>query len=689
MLLHSQSIANNARRGIKIERVICICLSLIGLLLSCGIDCLSQSSQTAVADAPLRNLSLEQLGDVEITTASKTPQEVWNTPAAIYVITNDDIRRSGATSIPDVLRLAPGLQVERANSDQWVVGIRGFGSQFSRSVLVLIDGRSVYTPTSGGVIWADQDVMLEDIDRIEIIRGPGGTIWGPNAVNGIINIITKTAQDTQGALATGATGNVDRAIGAARYGGQIQKTLHYRIYSKGFNRGDEFHPDHDPFDDWWNAQGGFRIDWERKEGDHYTLQGDLYEGNQGERTGIAFLSPLSQQNVDEVARASGGNVLARWDHDLSSTSGFQLQAYFDRTNRQDIQYGETRNTIDLDFTHHFQLGDRNNVNWGLGARWSPDNIIQTQPTVNFIPNQETDHIYTVFVQDQLYVIPKELSLTAGVKVLENNYTGYETQPSGRLLWTPTPHQSLWAAVTRAVRTPSRIDDDVDLMGYSTTPFPVFLAIVGDKKFKSEDLLAYELGYRVLAAKRIYIDFAGYYDQYNNLEGYGTPFLTITSPPEPLLYVFNVPYANAIKGHAVGFEIAPDWKPLTWWQLRGSYSYINIAIEAKPGFSTAVTTAAQEEGSTPQNQGEVQSQFDLPKHFEFDQTYRYQGALPGVYVNAFQTADVRIGWSYKNSFELSLAGQNLLSPYHYEFPISPGPTIGIRRTVLAKITWKWE
>ncbi len=662
----------------RLSAVFCVCCT----------SCLSQSS-AQTSEAPLRNLSLEQLGNVEITTVSKTPQEVWNTAAAIYVITNDDIRRSGATSIPEILRLAPGLQVERADSDHWAVGIRGFGSQFSRSVLVMIDGRSVYTQLFAGVIWADQDVMLEDIDRIEIIRGPGGTIWGPNAVNGVINIITKKARDTKGALVTASTGNVDRLMGAARYGGQIGNNLQYRVYSKGFNRGDEFHPDNDPFDDWWNAQGGFRLDWQRSIRDQVTLQADLYQGNQGERASIAFLSPPSQLSIDRVTAVSGGNILARWQHDSSSTSGFQVQAYFDRTNRSGVQYAEGRDTIDLDFSDHFQIAGRNTINWGLGARWSPDNFIQSQPTVNFAPHQETDHIYTIFVQDESYLVPKTLSVTLGAKLLHNNYTGFEIQPSGRLLWTPTPHQSMWAAVTRAVRTPSRIDDDIQLLGYTTTPFPLFLEIQGDKTFKSENQLAYELGYRVLAAKQVYVDFAGYYNQYNDLEGYGTPYLTVAAPPAPPLYVFNVPYANAIKGHALGFEIAPDWKPTSWWQFRGSYSYINIALENKPGFPNATANAAQEEGSSPQNQVYLQSKLDLPKHFEFDQTYRFQGALDGFGIKSFHTVDLRVGWTYKNRLEFSVAGQNLLSPYHDEFPIDPGPLVGIRRTVLGKIKWKWE
>ena len=282
--------------------------------------------------ATLKHLSLEQLGDVEVTTASKEPEQVWQTPAAIYVLTQDDIRRSGATSIPEVLRLVPGVEVARINSNSWAVGIRGFGSSFSKSVLVMIDGRSVYTRLYAGVYWDVQNVLLEDVERIEVIRGPGATIWGSNAVNGVINIITKSAERTRGAYAAGGGGTIDQGTGAVRYGDQYGR-VNYRAYAMGFGRAPEFHPDADDYDAWRLEQAGFRTDSRPTEHDTLTVQGDFYKGDVGQQVSIAYFSPLVQNNVDGIQDVSGGNLLGRWRHELSATSDFQIQAYYDHTYR--------------------------------------------------------------------------------------------------------------------------------------------------------------------------------------------------------------------------------------------------------------------------------------------------------------------------------------------------------------------
>lgn len=328
------------------------------------------SSSGEGEDQHLKEMSLEQLGNVVVTSVSKEPEAVWKTPAAIYVITQDDIRRSGATSLPEVLRLVPGLEVARADSDHWSVGVRGFGSQFSRSVLVLVDGRSTYTPLFEGVYWDVQNMMLEDIERIEVIRGPGGTIWGSNAVNGVINIITKNAKDTKGTLVAVGGGNVDQATGGARFGGAIGDKVDYRVYGTGFIRGAEEHADGDPYDEWRTGQMGFRADWKGAGKDSFTLQGDIYSGSSGQRTAIGFFNPPAQEVLDNESFNSGGNVVARWRRELSESSDVRLEAYFDRTNRQGVQFGETRNTFDVDFMHHVKIGGRNDFLWGAGVRLS-------------------------------------------------------------------------------------------------------------------------------------------------------------------------------------------------------------------------------------------------------------------------------------------------------------------------------
>src|SRR5882757_7737354 len=393
-------------RARSIERI--IAALPLALLLSLMAPVQNSWAQVADSDqtAPgnLKQLSLEQLGNLEVTTISKEPEEIQRTAAAIYVLTQEDIRRSGATSIPEVLRLVPGVEVARIDSSTWAVGIRGFGSIFSKSVLVLIDGRSVYTPLFAGVNWNLQSVMLEDVDRIEVIRGPGGAIWGTNAVNGVINIITKNSKDTRGTVASVGGGNLDQGTGEFRQGGRLGRNTNYRVYGMAFGRGPEFHTDHDNFDDWQLGQGGFRMDWDNQGRDSITLQGDLYKGGVRARQNLAFYSPPASINVDGTQDVSGGNILGRWRRKLGEASDFQLQAYYDRTYRLGAQLGETRNTFDIDFLHQWKALPRQDIIWGLGARWSPSDFIQTVATVDFLPHHQSDNIYSAFAQDEIAIV---------------------------------------------------------------------------------------------------------------------------------------------------------------------------------------------------------------------------------------------------------------------------------------------
>lgn len=443
------------------------------------------------------------------------------TPAAIYVLTQDDIRRSGATSIPELLRMVPGVEVARIDSDHWSVGIRGFGSEFSKSVLVLIDGRSVYSPLFSGVYWNVENVMLEDVDRIEVIRGPGGTIWGANAVNGVINIITKSSADTHGVLVSSGAGNVDQGMGAFRYGAGNGKGTNARVYGMAFGRDAEFHPDHAPFDAWQMGQGGFRLDRNTGGRDTFTLQGDAYKGYDGERVTMALYSPPSTVTLDDAHDVSGANVLGRWRRQIDSGSDVQLQGYYDRTSRLSPQLDEIRNTIDFDFLYHRELGARNDLLMGAGARWSRDNITQKFVTLDFVPEHETDSIYSGFLQDQIAISPNRLSVTMGSKFEHNNRSGFEVQPSARVLWTPARRQTLWAAVTRAVRTPSRLDQDLQLTDLLTASPPFYLRVVGSPTFKSEQMLGTGVGYRTLIAGSLYLDNTGGVRQfYRGCEAFG-------------------------------------------------------------------------------------------------------------------------------------------------------------------------
>jgi len=628
----------------------------------------------------LKHLSLTDLANVEVTSASKEPEEIWRTPAAVYVLTQEDIRRSGATNIPEVLRLVPGLQVARINSNQWSVNIRGLGSGFSKSVLVLIDGRSVYTPLYAGVYWDVQNVLLDDVERIEVIRGPGGTIWGSNAVNGVINIITKNAQHTHGTYASASGGNIDQSGDAVRYGGSANK-VDYRAYAMGFGRTPEFHSDRNNYDAWQLGQAGFRTDSTLSDRDTLTVQGDLYKGQIGQQVQIGYYSPPAELSLDGTQDVSGGNFLGRWRRQLSNTSDLQVQAYYDRTYRLGPQLGEARNTFDIDLIHHFIFKQRNEVIWGLGARWSPSDFIQTVATLNFLPHHQDDNIYSTFVQDQIALLRNKLWLTVGSKFEHNIFTGWETEPSARLLWTPTSHQTLWASVTRAVRTPSRIDEDMQLSGLALPNPPVFFCICDNGKFVSETLLGYEAGYRKLVTSSFYVDVAAFHNKYNDLASYGDISISTVSSPPPPYTLYSLRALNGVMGSSNGGEISPDWKATRWMDLKVTYSYVSLNLEDKPTKSKTSYVSSYEE-SSPHNLATAQILFNLPKGFEFDPTYRYVGALPALSVKAYQTADARLGWHFAKKFHLSVTGQNLFQSHHAEF----GPVL-VERSAYAEITWR--
>ena len=418
--------------------------------------------ENARADTPpappgptaLKNLSLEDLSQIEVTTPSKAPVSAMKTPAAIYVLTGEDIRRYGATSIPEALRLVPGVEVAQIDGSNWSVGIRGFGSDLTRSVLVMIDGRNVYTPLFAGTNWDAQNVLMDDIDRIEVIRGPGGTIWGANAVDGVINIITKDSKDTRGLLVSGGTGNFEHGFLNLRYGGGNGSDFSYRVYGMGFDRAPEYHPDGNNFDEWWDSQVGFRMDWKETR-DTFTLQGDFYDEEAGKQVSATSYAAPYLQTIDGNALINGENILGRWKRIFSDGNDIQVQAYFDRTSRRTPNYEEIRDTYDVDFLQRFRLPARQEISWGLGARVDPvyDPVIVTG--LQFAPFHRTDYLATGFIQDEIGLVDQRLTLTLGTKLLRTNFTtGLDLEPSVQLLWTPSDKQTIWAAYTHALRTPS-------------------------------------------------------------------------------------------------------------------------------------------------------------------------------------------------------------------------------------------
>jgi iron complex outermembrane receptor protein len=645
----------------------------------------------ANSENPVKHLSLDELGKIEVTSASREPEEVMNSPAAVYVITEEDIERSGVATIPEVLRLAPGVEVARIDGHSWSVGIRGFGSNLTRNVLVLIDGRTVYSTLLAGTYWEVQNLVMDDIERIEVIRGPGGTIWGPNAVNGVINIITKPTKDTHSALAEAQGGNLNSGTVNAHYGGgNSARNLDYRVYALAFDRGPQYHPDRNNFDSWRAAQGGFRLDWEKTTRDSVTFQGDLYDEGAGTSvTGTTYAPPYSQ-TLYGTELLSGGNVLGRWHRTFEEGKDFELQAFYDRTNRHQPNFTDLRDTYDIDFLDRFRLAGRQQISWGLGARFSHGDNPVVVSGLTFTPNPRTDRLLTAFLQDEFRLIDKRLTVTVGTKFLRTNFTGWQLQPTGRLLWTPTEKQSIWAAFTHAVRTPSDAEENFTLLGFTgkiVDGLPFFARFNPNPNFKSEELNGYEAGYRLLLHKSVYLDVAAFYNHYSGLfseDITGAAFVETDPPPAHIL--LPAEFGNGLLGTTKGIEFSPEWRPLPNWRLRATYSYLQMDIR-EASHSLDIGTAPFVEGSSPKHQVSLQSGLDFAKVLSVDLTYRYVGMLPSLQVSSYSTADARFDWQASRQFKLSAGGRNLFQPHHPEYSgVDPGEPIGIKRSLYGQITW---
>jgi iron complex outermembrane receptor protein len=618
---------------------------------------LAQVRDTLPPARALKRLTLEQLMDVEVTSVSRRPEKLSTTASAIQVITGEDIRRSGASSIPEALRLAPNLQVAQINASQWAVSARGFNNTLANKLLVLIDGRTVYTPLYAGVFWEVQNVPLEAVDRIEVVSGPGGTVWGANAVNGVINIITKGAKDTQGLRLEGGGGTELHGFGAVRYGGQ-SSGLEYRLYAHGFGRGSTARPDGtDARDTWGMGQGGLRLDWNSGTANAFTVQSDYYDGR-----------PDADGRGRTVAR--GGNALGRWTRTLSEESDLQVQVYYDRSWR-DFGIGVTEDltTYDIDGQHRLQLGRRQEVVWGLAARVMVDDT-ESDTSLAFLPEDKTLQLYSGFVQDEIALSGDRLRLSVGSKFEHNSYTGFEVQPSVRLAWTPASRHTVWAAVSRAVRTPSRIDRDFFAFAAPSVP----LLVGGD--IQSEKLIAYELGWRAQPDPRVSVSVSTFYNDYDDLR-------TLEAGPPPAGLPFTL--GNGLQGHAYGAELGAVYQVSARWRLRGGYTFLKKELSLKPG-STDLN-GGRAEGNDPEHQFLIQSSADLPGRLELDAVLRFVDALPDPPVPSYAGLDLRLGWKATEHVELAVVGQNLLYGERAEFNTNSPSAREVQRGIYGRITWR--
>jgi iron complex outermembrane receptor protein len=652
-------------------------------------------SAAAAAQAPvdLTSKSLEELMDIKVTSAAKKEEKLSRTPAAIYVITQDDIRLSGLTSIPELLRLVPGLEVARIDGGKWAITSRGFNSRFSNKLLVVIDGRSVYSPEESGVYWEALDVMLEDVERIEVIRGPGGALWGANAVNGVINIITKRARDTQGGLVVAGGGSEEHGFGAIRYGGKIGDSAYYRAYGKYFNTGGQVDSSGRAVDDGRGMfQGGGRIDWSPSGRDSLTVQGDFYQTDVKERSLlISLLTPFAPPTITPGDLA-GGNVLGRWNHVFSDRSDMTLQAYFSQARINLFEGADRLNTFDVDFEHHFALRKRHDIVWGVGYRLiSNSSRSGSGDPVQLNPKGLTQQLFSGFFQDEIALIKDRLQLTVGAKLEHNDFSGFELQPNVRIMWTPSARQTIWAAISRATRTPSLADTVVRA---NVLAFPGAGGITdvisqfGNPKTKSETLVAYELGYRSQLNKRLSIDVAAFYNSYDRLTTAepGLPFLE--SDPPPVHLVLPLFVANLMRGVTYGVETSANLALSSRWKASASYSFLRMSLH--PYATSRDTTAAEPQGDSPRHQFQLHSSFSLPRNFELSASLFHVDSLNAQPVPSYNRLDARIAWRLSEGIELSVAGQNLLQSHHVEQVDMASSVLAseVKRSVYGKITWRF-
>jgi iron complex outermembrane receptor protein len=631
------------------------------LLFNTAIGLAGQSLEETDRVRELRNIKLEELLRGEVTSVSRRSEELFETPAAAFIITSDDIRRSGSTTIADALRMAPGISSAHIDANKWAVASRGFNDRFTDKLLVLIDGRSVYSPSTSGVFWDVQNYPLEDIDRIEVIRGSGGTLWGANAVNGVINIITKSADDTRGGYVKGGYGTEERGFGEFRYGDRISENGFLRGYVKYFNR-DNFQGGKD---DWNMAQTGFRADWKQHVSE-LTLQGDLYYGNLRQQQVVPIFTAPYTKLVNEEFHASGGNVLARYKRQFSEDSDLQLQTYYDRTERTEMVFDGYRDTFDVDFQHRFSLPLRQNVMYGLGYRYLPDHF--RNPDTNFVywnPADRNQQLFSGFVQDEISIIENRLRLTLGTKVEHNDFTGWEVQPNARLAWLISTNQTAWGAISRAVQTPQRNANDISTLlpvppQFTPGPnsLPVFVVGNGSRSLKAQDLLSYEIGYRIQPVRAVSFDVSLFYNDYERfITGVpGKPYFV--SSPTPHLVV-PVTAVNGGSGHSYGAEVAAEWHATDWWRLVATYSYLRLDLNNS-------STSVFAEGKDPQHQASLRSSIDLPGGLEFDLWGRYTDRLPSFGIAGSLDMDARLAWKVSSKVEIAVVGQNLLHENRYQF-----------------------
>lgn len=645
--------------------------------------------------ADLTDRSLEDLMNIEVTSVSKKEQKLSQTAAAIFVIAAEDIRRSGATNIPDLLRMVPGMNVAQINGSTWAVSARGFNQQFSNKLLVMIDRRVVYTSTFAGVFWDVLDLPLGDIDRIEVIRGPGGTIWGANAVDGVISIFTKKASATPGGLVEAGGGNLEQGFGTTQYGGKINNATAYRVYAKYFNLDHMLDPQGQNGADGWNGlRGGFRVDSDISAKDSLAVQGSLFTGREGE---FGFFLPSVTSSslipISEQIHSTDGFLQLDWNRIHSNGSDSAFTVAYGRFTRDDPLNPEIRDTFDLDFQHHSLWGERHDIVWGAGYRYTTDQILGSL-TVAMIPPKRQLNLFDGFVQDEIRLVENQLYLTVGTKVEHNDYTGVEIMPSIRATWAVAERHMLWAAVSRALRAPSRNDTNL-VVNFGTNGTPDLMRLLGNPKFEDERLIGYEAGYRSSLAKRLSLDLAAFVNDFDNLQTTEPlpPFLEETPAPPHEVQPFT--YENLMHGETHGIEATANWKPWDRWTISPGYAFEELHMHTDLR-SADMQTRLFVEGASPRHSAQLRSHLELRPGLAWDTSAYFvdrllhQGPLSNVTIPAYPRLDTGLTWKLRESVSFSVVGQNLLRDHHMEFVDINGSLQSgeIKRSGYAKVSWRF-
>ena len=640
----------------------------------------AETTETSAAESAtlsyLKGLSIDELLQTKITSVSKKTEHLFNVAAAISVITQEDLRRAGIHSIPEALRLVPGLSVADIDSSRRAIGSRGFNDYFANKLLVLIDGRSMYTPLYSGVFWNTLDMVIEDIERIEIIRGPGATVWGANAVNGVINIITKDSADTQGSLISATVGNSEQPLVSARFGDRLSEATTYRAYAKGFQRAsyENAADGNDAHDSWQNIRTGFRADSRYSAKDTFSLQGEVFDAEMDASIYLVNFPVDPSLSVFEGSEtAKGGHLLSTWQHVFSETSTADIQIYYDRSERDQFIAAEERDTLDFEFKHHWNPARTHDIVWGLGYRYTADDLTNTD-AIGFYPASRSANLWNGFIQDDIALVTDTSWVTVGTKIENNEYSGNEVQPSVRLRYQPTEKQLLWAAVSRAVRSPSRSDQDIQGNVNILADGEGNLAVVrmlGNKDFVSEELIAYEAGYRWQAAETLSLDLATYYNVYDELRWFanGAPFYEPI--PSPAHLVVPQYLINGLEGDTYGLELQATWQATERLKLSAGYSTIELDLEPKGGLKAGDYITA--ESIVPRHQAQLRSYLDLPHNLSLDSELSYvseisfPNPLQTEIIDAYFRLDLRLGWKPSSRYEFSIGADNLFSAGNKEYP----------------------